>query len=371
MKAVLRRVHRIASLACVAVWLMQAITGVLLVFQSEMDDALLGGATVPLDVASIEARMLQLVREEPGASVVVVSATGGAPDRFDILLDRADGAGGDLVRVDGAGTVLRRSASDHDYLQQASFFGAATALHRTMLQGKVGEILVGISGLLLLTNVIIGLNLAWPRRGQWWRALRPQASHNAAAGLYAWHRALGLWLGIPAAFLLLLLGVLMAFEDQVKDVLGVHPPKLVAAPAEGAITAVEAIRIAQARFPEAEFGYFRVPREKRPWYQVRFRQDGEWRKTIGRTDVYVDARTGDVLYEQDALSAPLPTRIFYALYPLHTGEVAGMAGRIFVLVLGIWLVGTIGLGLCLWWVRRRPRVGTTLSAAPDLHTTRG
>lgn len=360
MKAVLRRVHRIASLACVALWLMQAATGLLLVFHSEIDDALVRGASAPLDAASIEARMLQLEREEPGASVVVLSATGGVPDRFDILLDRADGAGGDLVRIDGAGTVLRRSASDHDYLQQASFFGMVTALHKTLLQGKVGEILIGISGLLLLTNVIIGLNLAWPRRGQWWRALRPQASHNAAAGLYAWHRALGLWLGIPAA-LVLLLGVLLAFEDQVKDILGVHPPKLVVAPAEGAITAVDAIRIAQMRFPEAKFGYLRMPREKRPWYQVRFRQDGEFRKTIGRTDVYVDARTGEVLFEQDALRAPLPTRMFNTFNPLHTGEAGGLAGRIFVQTLAIWLLGTMGLGLGLWLTRRRARVGSTAS----------
>ncbi|HKU14174.1 MAG TPA: PepSY-associated TM helix domain-containing protein [Steroidobacteraceae bacterium] len=343
MKDVLRRVHRIASLACIALWLVQAATGLLLVFHWEADDALLGGGTAPLDTASIADRMLQLERAEPGSRASVLVTTGGAPDRFDVLLNRPDGSS-DTVRIDGAGTVLR---------EQAGFFHTVLALHKTLLQGSVGQTVIGISGILLLTNLIIGLRLAWPRRGQWWRALRPQASHNAVAGLYAWHRALGLWLGIPAT-LMVLLGVLMAFEVPVKAALGVTSPKLVAAPAEGHITAADAIRIAQARFPQAEFGWMMMPHGKdRPWYVVRFRQDGELRHKIGRTDVYVDARTGDVLHERNALRQPLPTRIFTAFYPLHTGEAGGIAGRIFVQLIAIWLLGMMGLGFSLWLERRR------------------
>src|SRR5689334_15106359 len=116
MKAVLRRVHRIASLACVALWLVQATTGLLLVFHWEVDDALLGGSRAPLDPAGISDRMLQLEQEEPGVRASVLTATRGVPDRFDVLLDRADGAS-DVVRIDGAGTVLRRSGFDNDDLQ--------------------------------------------------------------------------------------------------------------------------------------------------------------------------------------------------------------------------------------------------------------
>lgn len=354
MKAVLRRVHRIASLACVALWLVQAATGLLLVFHWEIDDALLGGSKAPLDPASISDRMLQLEQADPGARAGVLVATRGVPDRFDVLLTRADGKN-DLVRVDGAGTVLRRSAYDHGELLQRSFFHTVILLHKTLLQGHVGQTVIGISGFLLLTNIVMGLTLAWPRRGQWLRALRPQSSNSAGAGLYSWHRALGLWLGIPAV-LLVLLGAVLAFEDPVKAALGVTPPKLVVAPAEGRITAGDAIRIAQARYPQALFGQLQTPsREDRPWYVVRFRQPGELRQTVGRTDVYVDARTGDVLYERDALRVPLPARTFYSFYPLHTGEAGGIAGRIFVQIVAIWLLGMMGLGLGLWLARRRAR----------------
>jgi uncharacterized iron-regulated membrane protein len=359
-KAVLRRVHRIASLACVAFWLIQATTGLLLVFHWEVDDALLGGPRTPLNTAAIADRMLQLERDEPGAQAAILVATRGVPDRFDVLLNKADGTS-DFVRIDGAGTVLRRSPDD--------FFRTVTSLHKTLLQGHTGQIVIGVSGILLLTNLIIGLSLAWPRRGQWLRALRPQSFNSAVAGLHAWHRALGLWLGIPAV-LMVLLGVLLAFEEPVKDALGVHPPKLVVAPAAGHITADEAIRIAQARYPQAKFGHLFMPHGKdRPWYLVRFRQAGELRQTIGRTDVYVDARTGEVLYDRDALRAPLPTRVYNAFYPLHTGEAGRIAGRIFVQMISIWLLGMMSLGLGLWLARRRARhdakrrVGAAVSAA--------
>jgi uncharacterized iron-regulated membrane protein len=46
-----------------------------------------------------------------------------------------------------------------------------------------------------------------------------------------------------------------------------------------------------------------------------------------------------------------------SLYPLHTGEGIGLAGRLLMLAIGLWLAVTIILGVLLWW-RRRPRART-------------
>src|SRR3546814_1895563 len=70
-------------------------------------------------------------------------------------------------------------------------------LHPDLL-GAWGSWIVSISGLLLCSNLLLGLIAAWPRRGTWRTALLPIRKGPAAARLYSWHRAVGLWAVLPA-----------------------------------------------------------------------------------------------------------------------------------------------------------------------------
>jgi uncharacterized iron-regulated membrane protein len=103
-----------------------------------------------------------------------------------------------------------------------------------LLAGDVGHSLIGLSGLLLLTNLCLGLKLAWPASGQWWRTLRPRAARLNAAGLYSWHRALGLWIA-PLALITVTCGTLLTFEDKVGAWIGA--PAVKPASAENAASA--------------------------------------------------------------------------------------------------------------------------------------
>ena len=93
--------------------------------------------------------------------------------------------------------------------------------------------------------------------------------------------------------------------------------------------------------------------------EVRVRQPGESRRAYGTTVVYVSAASGGVILEQDALKAPAARRFVASLYPIHTGEVAGLPGRLVSLGVGLWLLAMLGLGLMLWSSRRRRRQVTT------------
>jgi uncharacterized iron-regulated membrane protein len=200
-----------------------------------------------------------------------------------------------------------------------------------------------------------GIRLAWPRAGRWAQALRPRRGPTAVVTLFTWHRALGLWLVVPA-MVLIAAGMLIAIGDPLRDALGgsvVDPPVAAHATAAHPPTLSEALRTAMARFPGATLSIATLPRVDRPWYLIRMRQSGEIRRLFGTTRVWIDARDGRVLAVHDALAARSAVAFFDGLYPTHTGEIAGLGGRLLVLAVGLWLAAMLLLGTLLWWRKRR------------------
>ena len=133
--------------------------------------------------------------------------------RFDVLLTQTSGES-DALRVDGEGTMLRRRPANYDNLH-IGIYQIATYLHQTLFLHQTGRWFMGFSGVLLLSNLVLGLCMAWPRKGQWRRALMPVAAGALTARVYSWHRAVGLWLAF-AVFPLVFAGVLMAFDNPLE-----------------------------------------------------------------------------------------------------------------------------------------------------------
>jgi uncharacterized iron-regulated membrane protein len=355
MSARLRKIHRYVGLALLALWLVQAATGVLMVFHWEIEDALVAGSAAPLYPKALDARLAALTSEEHGRRVTSVYPTGGTSGRFDVFLETERGETG-VVRIDGVGTVLARWTSTGDP-GLGGLIRAATVLHQSLFAGDGGRLLLGVSGIILLSNIIIGVRLAWPRGRQWAHAMWPVGKANGAARWYAWHRAAGLWLCMPV-FLMVGAGILLALDDPLENWLHTaFVPPTVAAPdpaSMATISAGQAIEVALARFPGAEFSGLRMPQMQQPWYRVRVRQTAEPRRIFGTTAVYVSAADGRMLAVEDALAAPFARSALDWAYPIHTGEFAGLAGRLLVFTAGVLLIISIGCGSALWWSRRRP-----------------
>ena len=91
LKANLIRWHRWAGLAAAAFWLVQALTGVLIVFHWEIRDAFIPGAHRQTDLAAIERTVADLT-EGSGARLGSIWTGAGAPDRYDVSGDPEDGA---------------------------------------------------------------------------------------------------------------------------------------------------------------------------------------------------------------------------------------------------------------------------------------
>ena len=344
------RFHRWLSLSAMAFWLIQALTGVLIVFHWEIDDALLSGERTAIDLVAIEKRIEALTPPGSGRSVGSVWESGGSPDRFDLYLDEPDGSS--VIRIDGAGEILR-TRTDGEMFVDGGWIDTLVLLHHNLLSGDVGSWIVGISGLLLLSNLIAGLTLAWPRRGGWRRALVPPAGMaSGAAGAYAWHRALGLWVVVPA-FLTVSAAVLLVFAGTTEAI--VRPPP-VAAPSESVeggkeIGFAAAVSAALRSFPGSRVSGINLPADDMAFYKIRLLQPGESRRIYGTTTVFVRAADGQIVAGSDALNDG-PRRSFVdGLFPFHTGEMGGTIGRIAVMAIGIWLIAMIVLGFLLW--RRR------------------
>lgn len=345
-----------------SLWIVQAATGVLMVYHWELDDALIVAPRAPVDFPALGRRIESLATERPTAHVNSVYPTGGAPDRFDIYVEGPDERE-DAVRVDGLGRDVITRPSNYDY-SRAGLINAAVLLHQSLFAGDGGRRFLGMSGLVLLASLLVGLYLAWPVRGRWWSALVPRRLPPGPGRWYAWHRAVGLWLALPAC-IFLTAGVLLAFDDPIEEFLGAAPtPPPVTAAAAGtpAVGPAAAITTALARFPGSTFSGLRMPHADAPFYRVRVKQPGEHRRVFGTTAVYVAQAGGTVIGVEDAQTASWRRAFLDVAYPIHTGEYVGPAGRVAALASGSLLLGSMVLGSLLWWRRRRPAPRTAASA---------
>lgn len=368
MPSLLRTLHKYLSLAFCILWFAQAVTGVALVFRQELDDLLVRGPSRPLQVEALSQGLEALQARHPDMKITAFYPSGGAPGRFDVFMRRADGRK-DVFRVDGQGAILRQRPSNYDYAG-AGLFQQATVLHQTLFSHQTGRWVIGFSGLLLLSNVIISLRLAWPKGAQAWRALRPRRGKTRAATLFAWHRALGLWMVAPAV-VIVAAGTAMAFDDPLEDwitgpqagpsmQLALNQPK-----AASLVTAGFAIGLAEHLHPGGGFAALQYPQSGKPWFRVTLRSPAELRRVSGSTLVYVSCLSGRVLLDVDSARLPIRVKFWNSLYAVHTGEAGRLPGRIAAAAVGLALASMIVLGCLLWWNRRFKAGRTTLRRNPS------
>ncbi|MBV9842505.1 MAG: PepSY domain-containing protein [Sphingomonadaceae bacterium] len=336
--------HRWLGLAAALLWLLQAATGTLIVFHWEIDDATVAGAHRPTDLAALQRRADAFAAA--GAPVQSIWTSAGALDRWDLSL-----ANGDSVRVDGAGDVLR-TRRDGDGLANGGLIDRIVVLHQSLLAGDAGHWIIGLSGVLLLTNLALGLCVAWPRRDQWRRAIRPISPKPVAARHFSWHRAVGLWAVIPA-MLAIACGTVLALSDAFAS-LAPAPPAVAAHAAEPIrIGMIQAIAIARRRHPGASLSGIDFAAPASPSWTVHLKQRGERVRAYGNTNVTVDAATGAITADDDALRGGAGKWLHNHYFAIHTGEIAGLGGRVAMFAIGLWLLAMIYMGTRLWLARRR------------------
>lgn len=344
-----RIVHKWISLAFLFVWALQAASGLAISFRADIDDFFLGQAATETDPAAIARTVAQMQADGDDISSIWIS--GGQDGQFDLYLDRAGDSR--TVRMDGAGRLVR-DRSDTVLFSDGAVFETLTRFHKSLMLGTVGYAFLTLSGLLLASNILLGLVAGWPQR----KRLKAFATSSRApkpAALSGWHWRIGFWGALPA-LVIVLSGVALTQADVLADGLGVQQktPEIMQAPDIAAIPLDQAIETALAEYPGASLVAINLPSDSRPWYRFRLNAPGEMPRLYGATRVFVGL-DGAVLLRHDAAHSAPNERITEALYPLHTGQIGGLAGRLLNAATGAWLLSMIILGLQLWSARRRQR----------------
>ena len=348
----LRTCHKYLGLALGTLWALEALSGALLVFHREISDARLDLQPVATDFRRMDARIRSLERTAAPFRVDQLTVSGGLPGIFDLYERDASGRMR-LLQLDGQGRVLADRPYNYDY-RRMTVWQLAYLLHTSLFAGPTGRLFLGVSGCLLVITLLLALRLAWPPRGQFRRWLWPAAQRRPALQWLTWHRAIGLWFVIPS-LVFITAGAVEGMIVPLESLVSVPPPQARPMPsAQPRIAPSQSIAIAVARHPGSRFAVVEMPTTQEPWYEVRVLEPGELRRVFGTTVVYVSAADGSVLSDRDALQAPLGVRILANTYPVHTGEIIGLSGRILSLVNGLWLTLMISLGVTLWLARRKP-----------------
>jgi uncharacterized iron-regulated membrane protein len=405
------RIHRWAGLALALFLLAAGLTGSLIAFHQELDAWLnpdwfkTGNADPPLPVQQLVDRLEAADRRlavvyvpldtEPGrAARVQVEARMASPEG-----DRAS-LGFDELFVDPSNAaVLGRRRWGSCCLGRREFVPFIYVLHHSLhLPGESGRLLMGTVALVWAFDCVVGLYLTFPRPGNrplaagapqrvsrlhdrrraaldWWLRWRKAwtIKRGAAGARVNWdlHRALGLW------FWVLLIGMAVSgvslnLQDEVFEPVVSWFFPITPSPFDER----EAILAGEAREPGLSFaeaiGAAVAEAQRRGWshapngafYNAAFAIYGvhfgaEMGPGLGPAYVYIDAGGGSVLGVHRPGEGSFGDLIADIQFPLHSGQIAGLPGRLAIAATGIAVAVLSITGVVIWLAKRRVRSSVT------------
>ncbi len=369
--------HRWVGLAAAILIVVLAGSGVLLVFENEIDRMLNPAITNVKPIGarlSVEELIASARQAFPKERVQNVGFPSDERQSVQVLLGT-----GRRVHIDPyTGKILgNRALGD-------SFVNKLRELHVRLLfppvtvamgkgtrttQNKVGSRIVGWATVVLLGISVTGIFVWFPRMA-WkldlrtgWKRINFDL-HNLT-GLYA----------LVFAIVLAVTGIVMSFDAPKKWVYSAFPMQeteeapgvelqrgVKFIPVEGVLEA------ARKAFPGASISSLNLPTPPKWTYVVsmRFPDDSN---AFGRSRVAVDPYTGEVVFKESSRDEQTAVRILRAMRTLHTGEIFGWPTRILAALASLMIVAQVVTGVIMWIVRsfkrkqKAPAIETRVEAA--------
>ncbi|MFB2923825.1 PepSY-associated TM helix domain-containing protein [Aerosakkonema funiforme] len=241
-------------------------------------------------------------------------------------------------------------------LKEKTLMNFLVELHINFLAGKIGSVVVGICGMLLLVLCVSGLVL-WTGWQKFMQGFKIRWKAPSKLLNYDIHKVLGM---LSVAFLLLIVstGVAMSFFSQFEQAvyaltstsLPVVPTKSNPAADRQTLPVDRILENANQALPVAQTIWVNIPADSTGLYRVgkRFSQDTSLSSASSDSQIYVDQYTGKVWRVNTAHKGPLATKIVYSLYPLHIGSYGGLGMRIIYVLVGLAPTGLFITGFVLW-----------------------
>ncbi|RSK24689.1 PepSY-associated TM helix domain-containing protein [Hymenobacter metallilatus] len=240
-----------------------------------------------------------------------------------------------------------------------SFFFTVMALHRGMVGGPIGKLVVGVSTLLFLFIIGTGLVLWWPASRN---AVKQRLQLKWSGGWKRLNHDLHIVLGFYSALFLFVFaftGLAWSFEWFNKGIYALTnssmerpeppvsaAPTVAAAPA-GTLTAEAALVRARELAPVAVSYALQLPKDATGSIRVATLRPGASYENA-TDEVYLDQYSGQVLRQQTYEQRSLGQRVRGMFKPVHTGSIFGWPSKLIsalVCLLGVTFPVT---GVILW-----------------------
>lgn len=246
-----------------------------------------------------------------------------------------------------------------EFKQQESFFHFVEQIHRGLVAGRVGKLVMGINSLLFLFILGTGIVLWWPAARQaFTQRLKVRWGSSWKRLNHDFHLVLGFYASL-FLFIMALTGVGMSF-DWVGNTINTltHSPQqrpeppTSAAPAAGATLfgADAALALARQQAPAAESYTVQLPKEPTSSIRVATLRPGAPAENA-TDDVYLDQYSGQALRQQTYAQRPVGQRIRGLFKPVHTGAIFGWPTKIVALII-VLLGATFPITGTIMWLNR-------------------
>lgn len=397
------RVHRYAGLFLAGFLTLAGLTGSVLSFQHELDAWLnpdLFQAPWQGELLSPDALTARVETANPELRVVSVplALEAGQAARLSVSA-RVDVGGGEAKELGYDELFVNPSTAEplgqrlwgECCLAREQLIPWLYSLHYSLTApGQWGVWLMGVVALVWMFDCFVGAYLTFPRGRPFLSKWSVSWGIRARRLTYDLHRAGGLWLwGV-------LLGVAMSglyfnfydpFVAVVDRVAELSPdprreqPAVAAAQRDQrAVSWAEAIAIASEEAARRDWNVSAQSlywRQRQNMIQISFKDREPPRFDTGRRyTVYVHGQSGEVLGARDPLHRTPGDSFLDLQFPLHTGQILGLPGRILICFAGLALAGLSVTGVVIWMRKRRVPSSRTARrqqglAPMDVHASLG
>jgi uncharacterized iron-regulated membrane protein len=245
-------------------------------------------------------------------------------------------------------------------LSRPLFMPTLFHLHRNLLLGETGKIIVSINGILLMIIALSGVYLWWPawRLKAWRHAITVSRLGSWKHFNFRLHRTAGFY-AAPVFLMLAVTGIYLNKPQWIMPIVTIFTQPIMVKMVEKnpdresaqTLSLEEIVSIAQQQFPLARISRITLPKASNASYEIRLHQPGELRQRTGATRVSINEH-GTIIKIQDPLQARKWDLISSYFFPLHSGEIVGITGKLFISLFGLMPLLFAVSGTLIWLKRK-------------------
>jgi uncharacterized iron-regulated membrane protein len=373
-------VHRWTSLVCTLFLLLLCVTGLPLVFGEEIggwldDSPPYAPVLADMPAASLDGIVAQAQHRHPNELVMSIFVDDDEPQVLVFMVPswqafRADPKVRHRLKFDSrTGALL--DGDDRSDRRRTRFLELMLGLHRDLLAGLSGELLLGAMALCFVTSLVSGAMLY----GRFMRRLRFGTVRMHRAPRLRWldlHNLLGAvalaWMVVVGATGTInelstpLFGLwqktdvqFMLQRWQGRPIPGADELSSIEAAFRAARSALPRMHVVSLFYPGSPFGT--------PSHYLLWAKGGTPLTSRLFSPVLVDARTGELTA---VVQMPWYLRALEVSRPLHFGDYGGLPLKVIWALLDIATIMVLGSGLYLWLSRRKSPIEARLAELEDI-----